>query len=241
MYVHAVHTGDGWRDAASDAADRLEMPFDAYVGSPHVLAGDVDQIVSTVSARREELGIGYFSVPASSLDELAAVVTRLDDRSVLSRIRRRDLGEHVVEHRRVLELRAEHDHLGVVGHADAVARGPIEHVARSTRVRRAVLVGDHHTALDDVAPTGGAWHASPGRPSRSGAMSVPAARERNSPELSPLFGRERQFQGRPHCRLVSNTSLIDRWYRNEEVDGIARHGVWRSSGPSETWSTGGDC
>ena len=81
VYVHAVHTGDGWRDAASDAADRLEMPFDAYVGSPHVLAGDVDQIVSTVSARREELGIGYFSVPASSLDELAAVVTRLDDRS----------------------------------------------------------------------------------------------------------------------------------------------------------------
>lgn len=79
--MHAVHTGDGWRDAASDAADRLAMPFDAYVRSPHVLAGDVDQIVSTVSTRREELSIGYFSVPAASLDELAAVVTRLDDRS----------------------------------------------------------------------------------------------------------------------------------------------------------------
>jgi probable F420-dependent oxidoreductase len=79
VYVHAVHTGDGWRDAASDAADLLELPFEAYVGSPHVLAGDVDQIVSTVSARRDELGIGYFSVPATSLDEFAPVVARLED------------------------------------------------------------------------------------------------------------------------------------------------------------------
>jgi probable F420-dependent oxidoreductase len=76
VYVHAVHAGDRWRDDASEAADRLGLAYDAYVGSPHVLAGDIDELVSTISARRDELDIGYFSVPASSREELAPVVAR---------------------------------------------------------------------------------------------------------------------------------------------------------------------
>ena len=77
VYVHHVHVGDGWRDEADDEAARLGLRLDEYVASPHVLAGDVDQIASLVVTRRDELGIGYLSVPASVLEAFAPVVARL--------------------------------------------------------------------------------------------------------------------------------------------------------------------
>ena len=77
VYVHHVHLGDGWRDAADEEAARLALTFAEYVASPHVLAGDVDEIASIVLARRDELGLGYFSVPASVLEPFAPVVARL--------------------------------------------------------------------------------------------------------------------------------------------------------------------
>jgi hypothetical protein len=43
--------------------------------------------------------------------------------------------------------------------------------------------------------------------------------------LSSPFRRERQFQAQPHSSAVLKTCLIDRWYRNHEVDGITRQGV----------------
>ncbi len=79
LYVHNVHIGGGWRDDAAAAAAAIGLPVDDYVASPHVLAGDVDQIASTVMARRDELGIGYFSISGSFLDEFAPVVGRLAD------------------------------------------------------------------------------------------------------------------------------------------------------------------
>jgi probable F420-dependent oxidoreductase len=77
VYVHHVHCGDRWREEASDAAERLGLDLDTYTSSPHVLAGDVDEIVATMTNRCADLGLGYVSVPGSCLEALAPVVARL--------------------------------------------------------------------------------------------------------------------------------------------------------------------
>jgi probable F420-dependent oxidoreductase len=79
VYVHNIHFGPRWRAEAEDAATRIGLDIDDYLASPHVLAGDVDEIVATVLARRDDLDIGYFSIPGSCLDDFAGVVARLRD------------------------------------------------------------------------------------------------------------------------------------------------------------------
>jgi probable F420-dependent oxidoreductase len=77
VYVHNVHLGPDWRDEVSLAADRLGLTIDQYVGSPHVLAGDVDDVAGTVLQRCAELGIGYFSIPGAAAEPFAEVLDRL--------------------------------------------------------------------------------------------------------------------------------------------------------------------
>jgi probable F420-dependent oxidoreductase len=77
VYVHDVHVGPGWEPQAVAAAAHIGLAFDDYVASPHVLAGDVATVAATARARRDELGIGYFSIPGSALEAFAPVLERL--------------------------------------------------------------------------------------------------------------------------------------------------------------------
>ena len=45
--------------------------------SPHYLVGDTDEMVETLLARRERLGISYVTLPASALETLEPVIARL--------------------------------------------------------------------------------------------------------------------------------------------------------------------
>ena len=77
VYVHHVHGGPEWSDEVEAAAASLHLSADDYVASPHVLAGDHDEIVATIEARRAELGIDYLSIPGTFLDALAPVLELL--------------------------------------------------------------------------------------------------------------------------------------------------------------------
>jgi probable F420-dependent oxidoreductase len=74
VYVHHVHTGPRWRDDAAAAADRIGLDVDSYLESPHVLAGDVGRLIATATGRARELGVGYFSIPGSSMEAFAPVL-----------------------------------------------------------------------------------------------------------------------------------------------------------------------
>lgn len=94
----------GWvRDAAGDRFDDIELGtrihlaivtddraamFDALAGgfgmtaeqaagSPHALCGTLDEIAEDLQARRERFGISSVGLSASSLDELAPLISRL--------------------------------------------------------------------------------------------------------------------------------------------------------------------
>jgi probable F420-dependent oxidoreductase len=77
VYVHDVHVGPDWEPQAVAAAAHVGLAFDDYVASPHVLAGDVASVAATARARRDELGIGYFSIPGSALETFAPVLEGL--------------------------------------------------------------------------------------------------------------------------------------------------------------------
>jgi probable F420-dependent oxidoreductase len=74
VYVHHVHAGPRWHDDARAAAERVGLDVDEYLESPHVLAGDVDRLVHTVTERAQALGVNYFSIPGSNIEELAPVL-----------------------------------------------------------------------------------------------------------------------------------------------------------------------
>ena len=61
---------------------RQERGFDKdiWFESPMVLVGSVDQIVETMEANRERLGVSYCSVFEHNMDEFAPIVARLDGR-----------------------------------------------------------------------------------------------------------------------------------------------------------------
>jgi probable F420-dependent oxidoreductase len=78
------------RDAAADRFERLELGytvFRAIVGetrpdtdlptSPHLLTGDVEQIVAEIVERRERYGFSYVQIMEQQMDAFAPVVDRL--------------------------------------------------------------------------------------------------------------------------------------------------------------------
>jgi probable F420-dependent oxidoreductase len=81
LYVHEVHVGADWRDFAQRRAQALGMSFGDYTESPHVLVGDVGQLVATVEQRRDELGLAYFSIPGRAMDDFAPVLRSLKGNS----------------------------------------------------------------------------------------------------------------------------------------------------------------
>ena len=81
VYVHNVHVGPAWSDEVDAAAASLGLSVRDYVASPHVLAGDLDQIVETIEHRRAELGIAYLSIPGTFLESFAPVIESLGDRA----------------------------------------------------------------------------------------------------------------------------------------------------------------
>jgi probable F420-dependent oxidoreductase len=76
VYVHVAAVGAREQGLARAAASFGTSP-EAAAASPHVLAGDVDDVVETLERRRAELGISYVSVPADAVDAFAPVVGRL--------------------------------------------------------------------------------------------------------------------------------------------------------------------
>jgi probable F420-dependent oxidoreductase len=76
VYVHVTAVGDragGLERAAASFATTAE---EAAV-SPHVLAGDTDEVVDELERRREAYGISYVSVAAGAVAGMAPVVARL--------------------------------------------------------------------------------------------------------------------------------------------------------------------
>ncbi len=61
----------------------------------------------------------------------------------------------MVEHRGVLVLGAEQDHLGVLFGANRVSRRPIEQIARTRILLGSVLEADDEFTFNEIAPMGG--------------------------------------------------------------------------------------
>jgi probable F420-dependent oxidoreductase len=59
---------------------RVEIEDLTRAGSVSVLAGEVDQIVELLHARRERLGVSYLTLPDDLMDSFAPVVSRLTGR-----------------------------------------------------------------------------------------------------------------------------------------------------------------
>ena len=55
----------------------LGLSPEAALASPHALAGTVDQVCDQLEERRERWGISYIGLSATSLDEMAPVISRL--------------------------------------------------------------------------------------------------------------------------------------------------------------------
>ena len=66
------HTRRGPPPPRARGISEAELPL-----SPHYLVGDTDQMVDTLLARRERLGVSYVTFPASALEVLEPVMARL--------------------------------------------------------------------------------------------------------------------------------------------------------------------
>ena len=56
---------------------RAGMTAEQAAGSPHALCGTLDQIADDLEERRERFGISAIGLSASSLDDLAPLISRL--------------------------------------------------------------------------------------------------------------------------------------------------------------------
>jgi probable F420-dependent oxidoreductase len=75
-----VHFGMVTTDRESLAAEigpAFGLTVEEALGTPHALAGTVDQIVDDLVERRERLGISYIGLNADWIDDFAPVVARL--------------------------------------------------------------------------------------------------------------------------------------------------------------------
>lgn len=68
------------RSVATEYAERLEMPADVLLESPHALIGSPDQLVDDLLRRRERFGLSYVVVPDSVTEAFAPVVDELSGR-----------------------------------------------------------------------------------------------------------------------------------------------------------------
>lgn len=66
------HTRGGPPPPRARGISEEELPI-----SPHYLVGDTDEMVDTLLARRERLGISYVTFPSSAFDTLEPVIARL--------------------------------------------------------------------------------------------------------------------------------------------------------------------
>jgi probable F420-dependent oxidoreductase len=75
--VHMAVVTDDRQGLAEAVAPALGITPEDALGSPHALAGTVDQLVETLQAHRERWGISYISLSADAMDAFAPVVGRL--------------------------------------------------------------------------------------------------------------------------------------------------------------------
>jgi probable F420-dependent oxidoreductase len=73
-YVHIAADGEA---ALARAGRALGLSGPEILASPHVLIGSVDQVCERLAQLREEFGISYICMSASSADAFAPVVARL--------------------------------------------------------------------------------------------------------------------------------------------------------------------
>ena len=55
----------------------LDSTAEQAAGSPHALCGTLDEMAEDLEARRDRFGISTIGLSASSLDDLAPLITRL--------------------------------------------------------------------------------------------------------------------------------------------------------------------
>ncbi len=75
--VLSVNVTNDRMGAAEALAVRYGLTPDEVITSPHLLVGDVDQVVDCLVERRERFGLSYVVVSEPSLDQLGPVVARL--------------------------------------------------------------------------------------------------------------------------------------------------------------------
>jgi probable F420-dependent oxidoreductase len=75
--VHLAAITDDRQAMAEALAAGFGLSPDEAIASPHSLAGSVDQVVEDLHALRDEHGISYIGLSASSMHEMAPVVARL--------------------------------------------------------------------------------------------------------------------------------------------------------------------
>jgi probable F420-dependent oxidoreductase len=76
--VQSVVVTDDRQSAAQKIAERLTgLAPEEVLETPYLLVGTIEQIVDSLQARRERLGISYYVVFEPALEAFAAVVTRL--------------------------------------------------------------------------------------------------------------------------------------------------------------------
>jgi probable F420-dependent oxidoreductase len=64
-------------DAFAARTERLGVPLESLVNSPHVLIGSAPQVIERLQQQREACGLSYISVPISVMEDFAPVVSQL--------------------------------------------------------------------------------------------------------------------------------------------------------------------
>jgi hypothetical protein len=75
--VFAVNLTENRQAAAEQIAERFEVSPAVVLDSPHLLVGQVDQIVEELLTNRRRFGISYVTVFGDQIDAFAPVVARL--------------------------------------------------------------------------------------------------------------------------------------------------------------------
>lgn len=75
--IHLAIVTDSRQEMFDALAGGFGMSADQAAGSPHALCGTIDQIADDLEARRERFGITSIGLSASSLDDLAPLISRL--------------------------------------------------------------------------------------------------------------------------------------------------------------------
>lgn len=77
VLVFVVGVDRSFADVAAECEARFAIPAGVVPGSPHVLAGSVDEMVDQIIARRELYGLSYLTVMEPDVERFAPVIARL--------------------------------------------------------------------------------------------------------------------------------------------------------------------